>query len=456
VAGIGFELRKLLRRDTFSGLMMAYAYAGVISSGPWVLSIVAVLIIGIFSVPVVIPPDLVRQFQTILTTIIAISLVLSGLVQLSFTRYCADRIFKKEHGLLLPNLNGLLLLVNVTAAALAIPLVLFVFPGLSLLLRLLIVASFVTVCNVWIATILLSGLKAYKAILFNFLLGYGLALVLAWVLRHWNLEGLLLAFLVGQFVLFKGMLYVVYQGYPSRHFIQFDFLRSGRMYLSLVFTGFFYNIGIWIDKIVFWYHPWTGEPVVGMLRGSPIYDLPVFIAYLTIIPGMAVFLMRIETDFVEYYDHFYDAVREGGSLGYIQEMKDEMVRITRDGIYDIMKIQGIVILLVVVAGGTLLQWVGISRIHLPLLQIQVVATGFQVVFLGLLNVFFYLDRRNRVLLLTGLFMVLNGLLSFLSIQLGPFFYGYGFALSLVIAVSVGMVLLDRDLDRLEYETFMLQ
>ena len=196
--------------------------------------------------------------------------------------------------------------------------------------------------------------------------------------------------------------------------------------------------------------------MVGVLRGSPIYDLPVFIAYLAIIPGMAVFLMRIETDFVEYYDRFYDAVREGGSLGYIQEMKDEMVRITRDGIYDIMKIQGIVILLVVVVGGTLLQWAGISRIHLPLLQIQVVATGFQVVFLGLLNVFFYLDRRNRVLLLTCLFMVLNGLLSWLSIQLGPFFYGYGFALSLVIAVSVGMVLLDRDLERLEYETFMLQ
>ncbi len=33
--------------------------------------------------------------------------------------------------------------------------------------------------------------------------------------------------------------------------------------------------------------------------------------------------------------------------------------------------------------------------------------GFQVVLLGLLNVFFYLDKRNRVLLLTSLFTVLN-------------------------------------------------
>ena len=49
MAGIGFELRRLLRKDTLLGLIRAYAYAGVISSGPWVLSIIGILIIGIFA-----------------------------------------------------------------------------------------------------------------------------------------------------------------------------------------------------------------------------------------------------------------------------------------------------------------------------------------------------------------------------------------------------------------------
>ena len=35
MAGIGFELRKLLRQDTLLGMIRAYAYAGVIGSGPW-------------------------------------------------------------------------------------------------------------------------------------------------------------------------------------------------------------------------------------------------------------------------------------------------------------------------------------------------------------------------------------------------------------------------------------
>ena len=228
------------------------------------------------------------------------------------------------------------------------------------------------------------------------------------------------------------------------------------MYRSLLLTGLFYNLGIWVDKFIFWFHPITGSTVIGPLRASLVYDLPVFLAYLAIIPGMAVFLVRMETDFVEYYDRFYDAVREGGSLSYIQEMKDEMVRVGREGLYDIIKIQAIATIVVIVAGRQLLQWAGISEIHLPLLSIQVVATGFQVVLLGLLNIFFYLDKRGRVLVLTSLFTVLNLVFTLISIQMGPYFYGYGFALALAVTIATGMALLDSDLDKLEYETFMLQ
>jgi uncharacterized membrane protein len=41
-------------------------------------------------------------------------------------------------------------------------------------------------------------------------------------------------------------------------------------------------------------------------------------------------------------------------------------------------------------------------------------------------------------------------------MMGPFYYGYGFAVSLCITIMCGLFVLDRDLDNLEYETFMLQ
>ncbi|MDD2735581.1 MAG: exopolysaccharide Pel transporter PelG [Desulfuromonadaceae bacterium] len=456
MAGIGFELRKMMKGDSYSSLIMAYAYAGIISSGPWVLSIIAVLLIGVISLPAVIPALLVSKFQTVVTYLIASSLILTGTVQLAFTRYSSDRIFEKQHNRLLPNLNGLLLVSMTASGVVAYPLTLFMFPEQSLFFRLLFAATAVVLCSVWITAILLSGLKAYKAILVNFALGYGTALLLAILLRHGNLEGLLLAFLTGQFVLLLGMQLVIFREYPSKSFVEFDCMGKGRMYRSLMLTGLFYNLGVWIDKFVFWFHPVTGSPVIGPLHASLVYDLPVFMAYLSIIPGMAVFLVRMETDFVEYYDKFYDAVREGGTLNHIQEMKDEMVRVAREGIYDIVKIQGLTTIVVIVAGRQLLQIAGISEIHLPLLSIQVVAVGFQVVLLGLLNVFFYLDRRKRVLLLTALFAALNLVFTLVSIRMGPYFYGYGFALALLVVLALGMALLDKDLKRLEYETFMLQ
>ena len=196
--------------------------------------------------------------------------------------------------------------------------------------------------------------------------------------------------------------------------------------------------------------------MIGPLRASIIYDLPVFLAYLAIIPGMAVFLVRIETDFVEYFEKFYDAVREGGSLDYIEEMRDEMVFTIRQGLFEIIKIQAITVLIVFVAGPSLLRWLGISELYLSLLYIDVVAASLQVVFLGLLNVFFYLDKRATVTLLTAVFLLANIAFTYVSLYLGAPFYGYGFALALLLCVLIAMELLEKRLEVLEYETFMLQ
>jgi len=244
--------------------------------------------------------------------------------------------------------------------------------------------------------------------------------------------------------------------FPSEEFVAFDFLRPGAMYPSLIWAGFLYNLGVWADKLMFWFYPDTSQLIIGPLRASLIYDLPIFLAYLAIIPGMAVFLVRIETDFVEYYQKFYDAVREGGSLEHIENMRDNMLFTIRQGLSEIVKIQAIAVLVVFVLGGTLLGWLGISRLYLPLLYVDVVAAGLQVVLLGILNVFFYLDKRPVVVFLCLLFLGANIAFTSLSLHLGAPYYGYGFAISLLITVLAGMQLLSRKLDLLEYETFMLQ
>jgi uncharacterized membrane protein len=169
-----------------------------------------------------------------------------------------------------------------------------------------------------------------------------------------------------------------------------------------------------------------------------------------------VFLVRIETDFVEYYMKFYDAVREGATLEYIERMRNHMVYYVRRGLFDIAKIQSITVLVVFLLGEPVLKLLGISTLYLPLLFIDVVGAGLQVVLLGILNVLFYLDQRRSVVLLTGTLLVTNVVFTAISLQLGPTWFGYGFALAMLVCVLAGTWLLSRKLESLEFDTFMLR
>jgi uncharacterized membrane protein len=293
-------------------------------------------------------------------------------------------------------------------------------------------------------------------IVWLYLLGYGATVGFAVVLRPWGLEGLLAGFVAGQVLLFAGMQAMIVREFPSPRFVSFECFGEQLRYPTLAWIGLLFNLGVWIDKFIFWAWPPTSESVIGPLRASIIYDLPVFLAYLSIIPGMAVFLVRIETDFVEHYDGFYGAVRGGGSLQTIERHRNGMVTTVRTGLFEMIKIQAIAVLLLFVAGERLLAWLGISDLYLPLLYVQVIAAGLQVLFLSVLTVFFYLDKRRVVLGLCVLFVVANAGLTSLSLQLGPQAFGYGFALSLLLCVTVGFVALARSFARLEYSTFMLQ
>ncbi len=38
MAGVGFELNKLLAKQGYTGLLQAYGYAALIGSGPWLVA----------------------------------------------------------------------------------------------------------------------------------------------------------------------------------------------------------------------------------------------------------------------------------------------------------------------------------------------------------------------------------------------------------------------------------
>ena len=46
MAGIGFELRRILAEDTYTSMVKGYLYSTVISSGPWLMSVLSLAFLG--------------------------------------------------------------------------------------------------------------------------------------------------------------------------------------------------------------------------------------------------------------------------------------------------------------------------------------------------------------------------------------------------------------------------
>jgi uncharacterized membrane protein len=455
MAGIGFRLRELTNTETLTGLVLAYGFAGVIGSGPWVLSIVGILLIGIINTENTNTPYYVEQFQISVTYLMAISLIVTSPLQLMVTRFIADRLYEKQDEQVLPNLTGAIFVVVAVSGTLATLCLIYLFTG-SVLYRLLMLAGLVILSTIWIVVIVLSGLKAYREILLAFFVGYGTTVWTSVELRAYELEGLLSGFVLGHALLLFMLLVVVFRSYSKGRVIAFDFLRRGQIFPSLALTGFLYNLGIWADKFIFWFNPQTSNVIIPPLRASQIYDLPIFLAYLSIIPGMAVFLLRMETDFVEKYTEFYRAINGGAPLKPILRIYEEMVLTIRRGFVEIFKVQGMTIIILLAIGDRLLAWVGISPFYSVLLNIDLVAVGVQVLLLAVLNVLFYFDYRKDALYLCLLCFTSNVVFTLASQYVGPAFYGYGFALSMVTTTLVGMIIVSKRLSRLVYETFMLR
>jgi len=223
---------------------------------------------------------------------------------------------------------------------------------------------------------------------------------------------------------------------------------------ELAVIGLLINLAIWADKFVFWANPVTSIQLIGPVRYSIVYDVPIFVAYLSVVPGMAVFFVRIEADFAQAYLEYFGAVREGETLSELRRLRDALVLSARSGLYDILRIQGVTVALLLVVGNRVMALFNIPSVYGYLFRIDVVGVGFQTFLLGIFTILFYLDYRRLVLKLSVLFTALNVSLSLWSQALGPRFYGSGFTVAVALTSLIGLHALSTRLDRLEYETFM--
>ncbi|MCK5796928.1 MAG: exopolysaccharide Pel transporter PelG [Deltaproteobacteria bacterium] len=451
MAGIGFELRRILAEDTFTSMVKGYLYSTVISSGPWLMSVLSLAGLGVFSVSFL----GFQERQTFASTVVyiyAASLVGTGFWQMLVTRYLSDRLYQGEREVISEAFIPVVLVTMLTQGPIAIA-ALWSAP-LPTAYKVSAAVGFFMVSLVWQVMIFLSASRDYGAIVISFLTGALISIVagLLWGRSH-GLLGYLNGFNLGQFAILALLSIKILREFGISSRQDWGFLRYIKAFPQLVGIGFAYNLSVWIDKFMFGTLSPYGRITAERFATYNQYDSSMFLAFFAMAPSMAIFLARTETDFAEVYKVYYDNIFFRRPYNTIMKSKKAMTDVLLNSFLDLVKIQGLITFIFIYFADDILR-----AVHLPYSQTSMFRYGLLGAFMQVLMLFvhiilLYFDLRGTVLALSFFFLFANLVGTFISLDLGFSYYGSGFAAATFLGLATSVIFLYRRLGDMEYITF---
>jgi uncharacterized membrane protein len=452
MAGIGFELRKLTRRDDLLGVLQGTAHSALASTGPWLFTIVllgGVVLLGSRGLSRI----EAYTFQLIVIYNFAFSLVMSAPVVMLATRLLADAIFEKQveraPTFLMLSLGSLFAGLTLVAA----PFYLF-YVHLSPAERFAALANFFLITGIWAVSIFLTALKNYRAVTSAFLAGVvaGFAGCVLMAPRF-GVAGMLAGFDAGLALIFFTLTARVYAEYPYAMTGRLSLPRNIRRYWEIGLGGLIYSLAIWVDKWIMWGSPQRRMLPSGMVS-YPDYDSGMFLAYLSIVPAMAIFVFSIETDFYEKYRRFYSEIQRHASFGEMEEYHRDIQRSLLHSFRNLVVFQGSISLITILLAPGLFGFLGIGFTQIGIFRFGVLGALFHSLYLFMSIVLSYFDLRHVVLTLHTLFLVSNTVFTLWSLFLGFPWYGYGYFLSSLVSFVAALLVAVNVVGRLPYQAFV--
>jgi uncharacterized membrane protein len=456
MAGIGFELKKVLRQGGIVRFLGVTLAGTAIVAGPWLLSVLGIFLIQRYAQLALLESPVL--FSSTVVYSYAFSLVLfSGLLYI-FTRQVSDLIYEdknREAGSAhLSFLIATAVLAAAVGAAGILPMRLEGIVDHPALFKAAAVSLFVATCADWVLLSFISLLKSYGGILLTYLGGSLLSFFGTFLLgRAWSTGGALLGYAIGQFMTVVALYAMTLAHFGPTRIALKGFLSYIGRYRMLFFAGLLYAWATWVDKVVFWFSFGSRVPGSWMRTFDP-YDVPIFFSILTLIPGLIYFTIETETAF---YPRLREFLRTIGSGSYqqIQERKYAMIRSLGEAMRGQGLLQLIVSVTLILVAPVLGPALFGTGMNVPALRITLAAAFFHSLFLSLLIFLFYLEHYGRAAAAALVFFAVNCAASILIAALGDArLLGTSYLAGGILGSIVAGTFLVRALRRFDHTLYM--
>jgi len=457
LAGIGFELKKLFKDKGILGNLKAYAYSTIVSVGPFILCTIMIILIQILLSYFKIS-DLEREIflATIVYTFVFSQIVTSGFSMI-ITRFLSDKLYNKEFEDIMPSFYGIISICIVIGA---IPAIIFYKRSpIDFNTKMLSYILYMQLIIIWIQSVYLSALKDYIKIVKAFLAGIMVTLVTSFLLiKFSNLVirvALLISMNLGISIILTALMIYLQSFFTEDSKKYFMFLKYFDRYPSLFFVNLFYVLGLYIHNFVFW-----GSNLRRIIAHTyiyaPIYDVPTFYAYLSIIPSMVIFVVFIETAFYEKYRDYYSEVTNGGNYNEIDSARKDMINVLKTEMSNMIQLQLFFTIIIFVLGNILLTRIGVIQLSIEIFNILLLGAYLNIMMFITILIQLYFEYRKGALITASVFLISNFLFSIISIQLGENSFGLGLFFAALVSLLIGLKILVDFLNKINYHTFCSQ
>lgn len=446
VAGISIRLAQLAREGGVAGIAGAAAYGAIISSGPWMITASAMTLLQAWSVERLTPNDN-QMLQTVLIYGFSVSAVVAAPIVTVTTRAVSDCLFAKDR----ESIPGVLMASLLTASSIAIPSGAALFGlvgGLPPLDQVLAISILTLLTQVWVANLFLTAVHRHSAILAAYPLGIIVASAVSSLLFDGQARTLMVAVATGLVTINVALLSAIRQEFggsiewPERWSALF------RSYWTLAAAGFASTLAVWIDKWMLWFGP-DGQTVIGRMRLNPVYDQASFLGLLSLIPGLTLLLIMVETRFEGVFLKLMAACCGSSTYTRIEACRVAVSQSLLHNARLLLVLQGTMACLLWVFAPTLLTALGADMRGVFAFRLTVVGCVFHLLAIFATVALAYYDLFGRVLMVWAAFLAASVTCTLASFDGGFVRYGWGYLAGATVAASTSLVLVaqaTRDLN----------
>ncbi len=457
MAGIGFELQRVVKQGGMTGALKAAMAGIVIVAGPWLISILEIFALSHFAGFAL--EEGGELFTAAVVYSYAFSIFLFGGLHYIYTRYTSDLIYIKDDSRAFATLILSMIVIGILSTLVAVPGVYFIqtdqVANLSMY-RIFAAVLFVSINLIWLVMIFITILKKYMTIFMVYILGMVFSFGAVYFLgRDYKLGGAMAGFSLGQVSILIMLIILIYRYIkPGNIFREIKPLAAYfKKYKFLLGAGILYSAGIWIDKIALWV--FTGNHVEGTyLVLFQEYDITVYFANLTLIPGLVYFMVFSETNFYVKLRRFLLKLSIR-TYTEIQEDKYILIKTMHDSLREQSLFQGVITLGLIILSGSINTKLLGGQSSVLTLRLVLVGVFFQLLFLTLFTFLFYLEKYKEAFFSQICFFSVNlsGTLYFASLSTP--IYGAGYLLAGILTSILAWLFLSRGLKTIDRRIFGL-